>query len=132
MKVLVLGATAGTGIKIAHQAIAQRSPGTAFVRSPGRLKPFAGQMIVKQGDLLNSAVLADAIKGHEVALPGFGPRVPIAREDANLQRDFATAVTAAVQRTSVKAGSLRRFWGGESLSQHVLGDEVRWMGLSDR
>ena len=102
MKLLVLGATGGTGIEIVRQAVAQRHEVTAFVRSPERLKPLAAQITVKQGDLLNSAALADAIQGHDAVLSGFGPRVPIAKEDAHLLRDFATALTAAMQRTSVK------------------------------
>jgi putative NADH-flavin reductase len=102
MKLIVLGATGGTGIEIVRQAIAQRHQVTAFVRSPERLKPFAGQIIVKQGDLLDSAALADAIRGHEAVLSGFGPRVPIAKEDAHLLSDFATVLTAAMQRTAVR------------------------------
>ncbi len=102
MKLVVLGATGGTGIEIVRQAIAQGHEVTAFVRSPERLKPLAAQITVKQGDLLNSAALADAIQGHDAVLSGFGPRVPIAKEDAHLLRDFATALTAAMQRTGVK------------------------------
>jgi putative NADH-flavin reductase len=50
MKLVVLGATGGTGIEIVRQAIAQRHQVTAFVRSPERLKPFAAQIIVKPGE----------------------------------------------------------------------------------
>ena len=75
---------------------------TAFVRSPDRLKPLAAQLTVKQGNLLNSAALADAIQDHDAVLSGFGPRVPIAKEDAHLLRDFATVLTAAMQRTAVR------------------------------
>jgi putative NADH-flavin reductase len=102
MKLVVLGATGGTGIEIVRQAVAQGHSVTAFVRSPERLKPLAGQLTVKQGDLLNSAALADAIQGHDAVLSGFGPRVPIAKEDAHLLSDFATVLTAAMQRTAVK------------------------------
>jgi putative NADH-flavin reductase len=102
MKLVVLGATGGTGIEIVRQAIAQRHEVTAFVRSPERLKPLAAQITVRQGDLLNGAALADAIQGHDAVLSGFGPRVPIAKEDAHLLRDFATALTPAMQRTGVK------------------------------
>lgn len=102
MKLIVLGATGGTGIEIVRQAVDRGHQVTALVRSPERLKPFAAQIIVKQGDLLSSAALADAIKDHEAVLSGFGPRVPIAKGDANLLRDFATALTAAMQRTDVR------------------------------
>jgi uncharacterized protein YbjT (DUF2867 family) len=46
MKLLVLGATGGTGIEIVRQAIAQRHSVTAFVRSPERLRRFAGHITV--------------------------------------------------------------------------------------
>ena len=102
MKLLVLGATGGTGIEIVRQAIAQRHSVTAFVRSPERLKPFAGQITVKQGDLLNSTALAGVMEDHDAVLSVFGPRVPVAKEDAHLLRDFATALTAAIQPTGVR------------------------------
>jgi putative NADH-flavin reductase len=102
MKLVVLGATGGTGLEIVRQAITQGHSVTAFVRSPDRLKPLAGKLTVKQGNLLNSAALADAIQDHDAVLSGFGPRVPIAKEDAHLLRDFATVLTAAMQRTAVK------------------------------
>jgi putative NADH-flavin reductase len=50
MKLVVLGSIGGTGIETVRQAIAQRHPVTAFVRSPERRKPFAGQIIMKQGE----------------------------------------------------------------------------------
>jgi putative NADH-flavin reductase len=102
MKLLVLGATGGTGLEIVRQAIALRHQVTAFVRSPERLKPFAGQLVVKQGDLLQTAELAEAIRGHDAVLSGFGPRVPIAKTDATLLRDFASGLTSAMQHAAVK------------------------------
>jgi putative NADH-flavin reductase len=102
MKVLVLGATGGTGLEIVRQAITLRHQVTAFVRSADRLKPFGTQVVIKQGDLLQSTQLAEAIRGHDAVLSGFGPRVPIAKTDATLLRDFASALTTAMQHTSVK------------------------------
>jgi putative NADH-flavin reductase len=105
MKLVVLGATGGTGIEIVRQAVAQRHSVTAFVRSPSRQLTglsHLSQLTVKQGDLLNSAAMADAIQEHDAVLSGFGPRVPIAKEDAHLLRDFAYTLTAAMQRTGVK------------------------------
>jgi putative NADH-flavin reductase len=102
MKLLVLGATGGTGLEIVRQAIALRHQVTAFVRSPERLKPFGSQVVIKQGDLLQSAELAEAIRGHDAVLSGFGPRLPIAKADATLLRDFASALTTAMQQTGVR------------------------------
>src|SRR5260370_37076118 len=101
MKFVVLGATGGTGIEIVRQAIDQGHSVTAFVRSPERLKPFGNRITVKQGDLLNSAELAKAISGHDAILSGFGPRVPIAKDDASLLRNFATALHTAQHDATV-------------------------------
>lgn len=102
MKFVVLGATGGTGFEIVRQAIEHGHSVTAFVRSPERLKPFGNRITVKQGDLLNPAELAKAISGHDAILSGFGPRVPIAKTDANLLRNFATALTTAMNHSGVR------------------------------
>jgi putative NADH-flavin reductase len=102
MKLAVLGATGGTGLEIVRQAIDHGHSVTAFVRSPERLKPFDHRITIRQGDLLNSAELAEAISGHDAILSGFGPRVPIAKSDANLLRNFATALTTAMHDAGVR------------------------------
>jgi putative NADH-flavin reductase len=102
MKFVVLGATGGTGLEIVRQAIEQGHSVTAFVRSPERLKPFANRITIKQGDLLDSAELAKAISGHDAILSGFGPRVPIAKADANLLRNFASSLTTAMHQVNVQ------------------------------
>src|SRR6266568_7662168 len=84
MKLLVLGATGGTGLEIVRQAIEHGHSVTAFVRSPERLNPFQDRINVKQGDLLNAAELEQAIQGHDAVLSGFGPRLPISKADSNL------------------------------------------------
>ena len=49
MRVLILGATGGTGMEIVRQTIARGHSVTAFVRSPEKLGGFAGLLTVKQG-----------------------------------------------------------------------------------
>ena len=102
MKFVVLGATGGTGFEIVRQAIEHGHSVTTFVRSPERLKPFANRITIRQGDLLNPAELAKAISGHDAILSGFGPRVPVAKTDANLLRNFATALTTAMNHSGVR------------------------------
>jgi putative NADH-flavin reductase len=102
MKLVVLGATGGVGLEIVRQAIERGHSVTAFVRSPERLKPFQDRIAVKQGDLLNSSEVERAIQDHDAVLSGFGPRVPISKDDANLLRDFAVALTAAMQHVGVR------------------------------
>jgi putative NADH-flavin reductase len=102
MKLIVLGATGGTGLEIVRRAIEKDHLVTAFVRSPERLKPFQGRITVKQGDLLDAAQLEQAIKGHDAVLSAFGPRVPISRADANLLQRFAAGLTIAMPRAGVR------------------------------
>ena len=101
MKLVVLGATGGTGLEIVRQAIEHGHSVTAFVRSAERLKPFGDRIAVREGNLLNVGELERAIGGHDAILSGFGPRVPIAKTDANLLRNFATALTAAMRGAGV-------------------------------
>lgn len=102
MKLVVLGATEGTGLGIVRQAIEHGHSVTAFVRSPGRLKPFRDRIAVKHGDLLNRAELEKVIQGHDAVLSGFGLRVPVSEADANLRERFAIALTGAMLQAEVR------------------------------
>jgi len=102
MKLVVLGATGGTGLEIIRQALERGHSVTALVRSPDRLKPFLKHIMIERGDLLNSSGLENAIRGHDAVLSAFGPRVPIAKPDANLLQRFAVVLTAAMRRAQVK------------------------------
>ena len=101
MKLVVLGATGGTGLEIVRQAIERGHSVTALVRSPERLKPFRDRIIVKQGDLLNPAELEPVIQGQDAILSAFGPRVPVSKADANLLQRFAVAVTSAMVHAGI-------------------------------
>ena len=102
MKLVVLGATGGTGLEVVRQALQRGHSVTALVRSPDRLKPFGGQIAVKLGDLLSSADLQRVIQGHDAVVSGFGPRVPVSKADAHLVQQFAGALTSAMVETNVR------------------------------
>lgn len=102
MKLVVLGATGGTGLELVRQSLERGHQVTAFVRSPDALQAFKDRFCVRQGNLLDSSQLADAISGHDAVLSGFGPRVPIAKSDAHLLRDFATTLTTAMPLAGVR------------------------------
>ena len=104
MKLLVLGATGGIGIEIVRQALARHHAVTALVRNPDALKHIDGALTVTRGNLLSRDDLARTAAGHDAVLSAFGLRVPIARDDAHLLRDFALALTAAMPRAAVRRG----------------------------
>ena len=102
MKLLVLGATGGTGLEIVRQATQRGHHITAFVRSPEKLKPFNGRINLEQGNLLDSIQLEKVIQDHDAVLSAFGPRVPVSRTDSHLLQQFATALTQAMLHTAVR------------------------------
>ncbi len=102
VKLVVLGATGGTGLEIVRKAIEYGHSVTAFVRSPERLKTFQDRITITRGDLLSSAELERVIQGHDAVVSGFGPRVPVSKADANLLQQFAVALASAMLRAEVK------------------------------
>jgi putative NADH-flavin reductase len=102
MKLVVLGATGGTGLEIVRQAVERGHSVTAFVRSAERLKPFLDRITIRQGDLLNSDQLAEGLTGHQAVLSGFGPRLPIAKADHDLLHRFALTLTRAMRHARVR------------------------------
>lgn len=102
MKLVVLGATGGTGLEIVRQAIERGHQVTAVVRNPERLKPFGNGISIVRGDLLNSSELATAIKGHDAVLSGFGPRYPVPKAEEDLLQRFAVALTSAMLHAGVR------------------------------
>ncbi len=102
MKLLVLGATGGTGLEIISQAIERGHSLTAFVRAPDPLKRFGDRIAVVRGNLLNSSELQRVLKGHDAVLSGFGPRLPISKADATLLEHFAVALTSGMHQAGVR------------------------------
>ena len=102
MKLIVLGATGGTGLEIVRQSLERGHSVTALVRSPDRLKQFGDRITVERGELLNSARLQHVIQGHDAVVSTFGPRVPISKDDGNLLQRFAVALTGAMRHTNVR------------------------------
>ena len=102
MKVVVLGATGGTGLEIVRQAMERGYLVTALVRSPEKLHAYAGSITIKPGSALNTRELEEILGGQDCVLSAFGPRTPIAKTDHHLLRDFATALTTAMMGTGIK------------------------------
>jgi len=102
MKIVILGATGGTGKELIRQSLEAGHSVTAFVRNSDPLGVFKEKIKVRTGDLLDHNQLASALQGHDAVLSGFGPRVPIAKTDAHLLRDFARVLTSAMRQARLR------------------------------
>jgi putative NADH-flavin reductase len=102
MKLMILGATGGTGLELIRRSLAHGHSVTAFVRAPDRLEEFRGRITIRQGNLLDQNALAKALRGQDAVLSGFGPRVPIAKTDAHLLEEFATVLTGAMRDANLR------------------------------
>jgi len=102
VKLVVLGATGGTGIEVVKQALIRGHSVTAFVRSPERLASYQDSITIRKGDLLNGAELAQALEGHDAVISAFGPRIPIAKEDSDLLQRFAAVLVKSMREAKVK------------------------------
>jgi putative NADH-flavin reductase len=70
-KVLVLGATGGTGRLIVSQAVARGDDVTALVRSPVKASVLKGATVVV-GDVRDERTLRDAVKGRDAVISALG------------------------------------------------------------
>ena len=102
MKLLVAGATGGVGSEIVRQAAGRDHEVAAFVRTPERLAAWRDRIMVIQGDLPSCGALERVLKGQDVVLSGFGPRLPISKDDRNLLGNFARVLTSAMVATRIQ------------------------------
>ena len=102
MKVLIVGATGGTGRQIISQAIERGHSVTAFVRAPDSLRTFGDRIVVVQGNLLNRSELRRVLEGQDAVLSSLGPRVPVSKEDATLLQRFGVALTGAMLQAGIR------------------------------
>jgi len=94
MRLLIIGATGGTGLRVTSQAVERGHSVTAFVRSPQKLGSFRDRVAVHEGDPRNVAELQAILRGHDAVIsalgpPGVGP--------TTILRDAARSTVAAMQ-----------------------------------
>jgi putative NADH-flavin reductase len=77
VKVLVFGATGGTGRALVEQALEQGYAVTAFARDPAKVRSAHQNLTVAQGNMLDVNSVEAAVKGQEAVLSALGTRLPI-------------------------------------------------------
>lgn len=76
MKIVVLGASRGVGLQVVKQALDAGHIVTAFVRSPEKFEVKHGNLIVFEGDSMDSTAVENAIAGQEAVVSALGPTRP--------------------------------------------------------
>lgn len=98
-KILVLGATGGTGRLIVSQALARGYDVTVLVRSPGKASDLKGAKLVV-GDARDPKVLQQAVKGQDAVVSALGTPASPFRE-VTLLSTATRALVSAMQTEQV-------------------------------
>ena len=117
MKLLVFGATGGTGRQVVEQAIEQGHKITAFVRNPAKLDIKHTNLKVVRGDVMDITSVEQAVQGQDavVCVLGAGRKTT-----GTIRSDGTQYIIQAME----KAG-IRRF-----ICQSTLGAGDSWENLN--
>lgn len=99
MKVLVIGATGGTGKILVRKLLEQGHTVTAFARNPADVTMKHENLEVMKGEARDAASVEAAVAGQDAVLNAFGPR-SIKKDD--LQEVQLRNLVAAMKKHGVK------------------------------
>src|SRR2546428_1593715 len=101
MGIALFGAGGIIGRRILDEALRRGHQVRAVVRDPTRFSGPAGRVAVVQGDVVDAASVAAAVRGHDAVISAVGPaHTPDARPQ--MLGDAARALIAGVPRASVR------------------------------
>lgn len=99
MKIVVFGASGGTGKQVVRQALEAGHQVTAFVRDPEKLGIEHPRLKICQGDVLDAETAEQAIAGQDVVISTLGPtRPPV----PGMMETAARNIVSAMQNQGVK------------------------------
>jgi len=101
MKLVVFGATGGTGQLVAEQALQQGHDVLAFVRNPDKLRISDTRLRVIQGDITeNGSRVEEAVRGQNVVISALGRRNSL--KSADLISRSMRAIVPAMEHQGVR------------------------------
>ena len=98
MKVVIFGASGGTGRELLRQGLDAGHEVTAFVRDPAKLEVSHERLRVVRGDVKDAAAVAQAVAGQDAVLSALGPSKP----DFNSMTVGARHILEAMTRHGVR------------------------------
>lgn len=118
MKVLIIGATGGTGRQLVEQALTAGHDVTALVRNPAKIRARHERLRVVQGDILDFDSLERAVAGQDAVLSSLGtksvlgPVIIFSEGTSNLLRAMTKhGVRRLISITGIGAGDSRGHGG---------------------
>jgi putative NADH-flavin reductase len=102
MKIVIFGATGGTGFEMAQAALGQGYEVRAAVRNPAKMDLNHPRLEVFKADIYDSASVMAAIEGQEAVLSSLSPGGFSFTEKTDLYTQSAKAILPAMQRHQVQ------------------------------
>jgi putative NADH-flavin reductase len=99
-KLLILGATGGTGRELVAQALGQGHEVTALARRPDQLPPSAGLRVVAGSLPENREALAAAMRGQDAVISALGTGASL--KSSGLMRRSLPAIRQAMEAAGVR------------------------------
>lgn len=100
MKIIVFGATGGTGQFVVQQALEEGFEVTAFVRTPSKLKIVHGNLTTIKGNAFNQGEVTAAIKGHDAVVSCLGSSQGM-KKSTELQ-EMTKIIVTGMEKNGVK------------------------------
>ena len=99
MKIVVFGASGGTGLQVVKQALQAEYMVTAFVRTPSKMEIKHANLTVFQGDSMDAAAVDRAVAGQDAVISALGPTRP---PMAGMMETSAKNIVAAMKKHGVR------------------------------
>ena len=107
MRLLIFGASGGTGQQLVRQALERQHDVSAFVRTPSKVQIRSERLRIVQGDIADSQSIRSVIPGHDAVFSAIGTR--------SLSPTTLLSEAAAVIVSSMETSGLRRLIWESSL-----------------
>jgi len=99
MKIIVFGATGGTGREIVKQALEAGHDVTAFMRNPAKMPIQHSRLTLLTGDVMDAAAVQRAVSGQEAVISALGPsRPPV----PGMMEKAAQNILAAMKKEGIR------------------------------
>jgi putative NADH-flavin reductase len=99
MKIIVFGATGGTGFQVVQQALNKGFEVTAFVRNPAKMNLANHALRIVQGDVLQPGSVEAVIEGHDAVVCCIGSPV---NKTGQLRSEGTKNILHAMMKRDVK------------------------------